>query len=145
MGVLTRGGALIAEDGHVRLPIAARVRALEDQVIAAGLSTDDELDAILTGAFKDTSPVSGARIVARAWTDRAYRERLLADGSAAAAELGFQTLRSGAADFRLRVRGEHSGPAQHDRLHPLPVLSDLATRAVAELVQEPGLPVARGA
>lgn len=102
------------EDGHVHLPIAARVRALEDRVIAAGLTTDDELDAILAGAFKDASPVNGARIVARAWTDRGYQERLLADGSAAAAELGFQTLRSAGSGFRLKVVA--NAPDQHNMI-----------------------------
>jgi nitrile hydratase len=102
------------EDGHVHLPIAARVRALEDRVIAAGLTTDDELDAILAGAFKDASPVNGARIAARAWTDRGYQERLLADGSAAAAELGFQTLRSAGSGFRLKVVA--NAPDQHNMI-----------------------------
>jgi nitrile hydratase subunit alpha len=68
--------------------VAARVRRLEERVIAAGLATDDELDEVLAGLFADASPVNGARIVARAWTDPAFRERLLADGNAAAAELG---------------------------------------------------------
>ncbi len=105
---------MTAEDGHVHLPIAARVRALEDRVIAAGLTTDDELDEILASAFEDASPVNGARIVARAWTDSAYRSRLLADGSAGAAELGFQTLRSGGTGFRLRVVA--NTPAQHNMI-----------------------------
>jgi nitrile hydratase len=88
---------------HEELPIAARVRRFEERVIAAGLTSDEELDAILTGLFKNADPVNGARIVARAWTDPAYRDRLLADGSAAAAELGFETLGSGGSGYRLRV------------------------------------------
>jgi nitrile hydratase len=87
----------------VHLPIAARVRELEERVLAAGLTTDDELDAVLAGLFATASPVNGARIVARAWTDPGFRERLLADGSAAAAELGFQTQNSRGTGFRLRV------------------------------------------
>ena len=89
-------------DGHVHLPIAARVRALEERVLAAGLTTDDELDAILADLFADAAPVNGARLVARAWTDPGFEERLLADGSTAAAELGFQTM-SSSGGFRLRV------------------------------------------
>ena len=103
---------MTAEDAHVHLPIAARVRALEERVIDAGLTSDDELDAILAGAFKGASPVNGARIVARAWTDPAYQQRLLADGSVAAAELGFETLRSGGTGFRLRVVA--NTPTQHN-------------------------------
>jgi nitrile hydratase subunit alpha len=81
--------------GHAELPVAARVRDLEERMIAAGLLTDDELDEILTGVFASASPTNGARMVARAWTDPAYRDRLLADGNAAAAELGFAPGRQG--------------------------------------------------
>jgi nitrile hydratase subunit alpha len=74
---------------HGELPVAARVRRLEERVIAAGLATDAELDEILEQVFTSASPVNGARMVTRAWKDPAYRDRLLADGNAAAAELGF--------------------------------------------------------
>jgi nitrile hydratase len=74
---------------HDELPVAARVRRLEERMIAAGLTTDAELDGILEQVFTSASPVNGARMVARAWKDPGYRERLLADGNAAAAELGF--------------------------------------------------------
>jgi nitrile hydratase subunit alpha len=90
-------------DHHEEVPVAARVRRLEERLISAGLTTDDELDTILTGLFKNASPVNGARMVARAWTDASYRERLLADGSAAAWELGFEALGSGGSGYRLRV------------------------------------------
>jgi nitrile hydratase subunit alpha len=76
---------------HAELPIAARVRRLEERMIAAGLTTDAELDEILERVFTSASPVNGARMVARAWKDPAYRDRLLADGDAAAAELGFRS------------------------------------------------------
>jgi nitrile hydratase subunit alpha len=74
---------------HSELPVAARVRRLEERLIAAGLATDAELDEILEQVFTSASPVNGARMVARAWKDPAYRDRLLADGNAAATELGF--------------------------------------------------------
>ncbi len=74
---------------HGELPIAARVRRLEERLIAAGLATDEELDEILERVFTSASPVNGARMVARSWKDPDYRDRLLADGNAAAAELGF--------------------------------------------------------
>jgi nitrile hydratase len=74
--------------GHGELPVAARVRRLEERLIAAGLATDAELDGVLTQVFASASPSNGARMVARAWTDPGYRSRLLADGNAATAELG---------------------------------------------------------
>ena len=86
--------------GHAELPVAARVRAFEERVIAAGLTTDAELEEILAGVYASASPVHGARMVARAWTDPAYRDRLLADGNAAAAELGFA---DGARGYLLKV------------------------------------------
>jgi nitrile hydratase subunit alpha len=73
---------------HGELPVAARVRRLEERLIAAGLATDAELDEVLTQVFASASPSNGARMVARAWTDPGYRGRLLADGNAATAELG---------------------------------------------------------
>lgn len=76
-------------EAHEDLPVAARVRRLEERLISAGLVSDDEIDAALARFYATASPSNGARIVARAWTDDGFRERLLADGSAAAAELGF--------------------------------------------------------
>lgn len=99
-------------DGHVHLPIAARVRAVEERILAAGLTTDEELDGILSRLFATASPVNGARIVARAWTDVGFRDRLLADGSAAVTELGFQTYSTSGGGFRLRVVA--NSPALHN-------------------------------
>ena len=77
--------------GHGSLPVAARVRRLEERVIAAGLATGEELDDALGRLYATASPVNGARIVARAWADQGYADRLVADGNAAAAELGLAT------------------------------------------------------
>jgi len=77
---------------HDDLPVAARARRLEERLIAAGLASDEEIDEFLTRLYATASPVNGARMAARAWTDPAYRERLLSDGSAAAADLGFTGL-----------------------------------------------------
>ena len=84
--------------GHDDLPVAARVRRLEERVVAAGLTTDEELDAFLDEVLEGATPLNGARMVARAWTDPAYREALLADGNAAADALGFAT-----GGYRLRA------------------------------------------
>jgi nitrile hydratase len=78
--------------GHDDLPTAARARRLEERLIAAGLTSDEEIDEFLTGLYTKASPVNGARMAARAWTDPRYRDLLLSDGNAAAAELGFDGL-----------------------------------------------------
>ena len=91
--------------GHGDLPVAARVRRLEERVIAAGLASDGELDAILAELYEHASPVNGAKMVARAWTDPAYRELLLADGNAAAKELGFDAVMR----YRLKVVANEPG------------------------------------
>jgi nitrile hydratase subunit alpha len=96
---------------HEDLPVAARVRRLEERVIAAGMATDEELDAVLATLYASASPVNGARMVARGWTDPAYRARLLADGNAAAAEMGLGDLVSG---YRLKVVGNK--PGQHNMI-----------------------------
>jgi nitrile hydratase subunit alpha len=83
---------------HADVPVAARARRLEERLIAAGQATDEELDAFLSRLYADASPVNGARMAARAWTDPAYRDLLLGDGNAAAAELGFVGL-----SYQLRV------------------------------------------
>ena len=57
---------------------------------------------MLAGLYAHASPLNGARIVARAWADPGYAGRLLADGNAAAAELGFDTAHAGSG-YRLKV------------------------------------------
>jgi nitrile hydratase len=89
--------------GHGELPVAVRARQLEDQVIAAGLTTDAELDQILSSRHRAGSPADGARMVARAWADPGYRERLLADGNAAAAEFGFGAAGRDSSGYRLKA------------------------------------------
>ena len=69
----------MSEDAHAGEPVAVRVRRLEERVIAAGLTSDQELDAILDFIYQNASPLNGARIVARAWTNPGFRQRLLAD------------------------------------------------------------------
>ena len=69
----------LASGHHSSSEIALRVRRLEERLIDAGLTSDDQLDAII-GRVSSGSPANGARVVARAWVDPAYRERLLAAG-----------------------------------------------------------------
>ncbi len=67
---------------------ALRTRALESLLVEKGLLASDAVDAIVRRYEEDIGPMSGARVVARAWVDPAFKERLLADGSAAIGELG---------------------------------------------------------
>lgn len=93
---------------HADEPVAVRVRQLEERVLAAGLATDAELDSMLAGLYARATPLNGARIVARAWADPGYAGRLLADGNAAAAELGFDTAHAGSG-YRLKVVANTAG------------------------------------
>jgi nitrile hydratase len=69
--------------------VELRVRALEALLVEKGLVSTDAVDAVVELYENDIGPRNGAKVVARAWVDPAYKERLLADGSAAIAELGF--------------------------------------------------------
>jgi nitrile hydratase len=66
-----------------------RAEALEALLLERGLVTTEAIEAVIQHYEHDVGPMNGARVVARAWSDPAYRERLLADGTAAIAELGF--------------------------------------------------------
>ena len=68
---------------------AARVKALEAVLIEKGLLDTSAIDAIVDNYETRVGPRNGARVVARAWSDPEYRKRLLADATAAVAELGF--------------------------------------------------------
>jgi nitrile hydratase len=70
-------------------PIAVRVEALESVLIERGLLDAKAIDTIIEHYEKDVGPLNGARVVAKAWTDDAYRGRLLANGTKAVAELGY--------------------------------------------------------
>ena len=70
-------------------PVEARVAAIEAVLTERGLLDRAALDEVVRHFEDDLSPLNGAKIVARAWVDPAYKARLLADGTAAIAELGF--------------------------------------------------------
>jgi nitrile hydratase len=69
--------------------MALRVKALESLLVEKGLVDSAALDAIVDHFEHKVGPRNGARVVAKAWSDPAYRERLRADATAAIAELGF--------------------------------------------------------
>jgi nitrile hydratase subunit alpha len=66
-----------------------RVKALESLLTEKGLVDPKALDALIDTYQHKVGPRNGARVVARAWTDPRYKQRLLADGTTAIAELGY--------------------------------------------------------
>ena len=70
-------------------PIERRAQALEGLLTEKGILRPGFLDAVVSRYENDIGPMNGAKVVARAWVDAAYRARLLADGTRAIAELGF--------------------------------------------------------
>lgn len=86
---------------HGSLPIAARVRDLEDRLIRAGVLTDAQLDRTLEAYLAAASPLNGARLVARAWVDPAFRALLLDDARAALAGLGLADRTSSTEQLRV--------------------------------------------
>jgi nitrile hydratase len=76
---------------HDKVPadIALRVKSLESLLIEKGLVDPAALDFLIDTYEHKIGPRNGARVVARAWTDAAYKQRLLEDADAAIAELGY--------------------------------------------------------
>ena len=68
---------------------ALRVKALESLLVEKGLVDPKTLDEIVDTFETKVGPRNGARVVARAWVDPAYKQRLLTDARAAIAEFGF--------------------------------------------------------
>jgi nitrile hydratase len=66
-----------------------RVRALESILTEKGYVDPAALDLLIETYETKVGPRNGARVVARAWTDPAYRKRLLKDGTPAIGELGY--------------------------------------------------------
>lgn len=69
--------------------VALRVKAVESLLIEKGLIIPEALDAIVQTYEAKVGPRNGARVVAKAWADPAYKQRLLENGTAAIAELGY--------------------------------------------------------
>jgi nitrile hydratase subunit alpha len=69
--------------------VELRARALEALLAERGLVSTDAIDAVVELYERDVGPQNGAKVVARAWVDDHYRERLLRSANDAIAELGF--------------------------------------------------------
>jgi nitrile hydratase subunit alpha len=79
-------------DHHHPRPVSTvelRARALEALLSERGLVSTDAIDAVVELYERDVGPQNGAKVVARAWVDEHYRERLLSGANDAIAELGF--------------------------------------------------------
>ena len=103
--------------------IALRVRAMESLLVEKGLVDPAALDAIVDYYEHRVGPRNGARVVARAWSDPAYRARLLTDATAAIGELGYT---GGQGEHMVAVE---NGPGVHNLVvctlcscYPWPVL-----------------------
>ncbi len=66
-----------------------RVKALESLLVEKGLVNPDTLNSIIDTYENRVGPRNGAHVVAKAWSDPAFRERLLENGTAAVADLGY--------------------------------------------------------
>ena len=79
------------EHDHQAVPSdpALRVKALESLLVEKGLVDRAALDALVDAYENKIGPRNGARVVARAWSDPAYKQRLLSDADAAIAEMGY--------------------------------------------------------
>ena len=81
-------------DDHGHHPAAItdverRARALEEVLVEKGIVSPEFIDSVVEAYAQDIGPMNGAKVIARAWNDPEYKQRLLTDGSAAIAELGF--------------------------------------------------------
>jgi nitrile hydratase subunit alpha len=77
---------------HSHLPAepALRIKALESLVVERGLVAPETLDAWVEAYSDEIGPKRGAQVVARAWLDEAFRQRLLANATEAITEFGFE-------------------------------------------------------
>ena len=89
-------------DDHDDSTIARQVRGVETLLEQRGLVDPVELDRALQAFLARASPASGARVVARAWVDDAFRARLLSDANAALPEVGL-SMGGGLQEQRLKV------------------------------------------
>ena len=111
------------EHQDVPSDLALRTKALESLLVEKGLVDPAAIDALIDMMETKVGPRNGARVVARAWVDPAYKKRLLDNAPAAIAELGYS---SGQGDHMVVVE---NGPSVHNLIvctlcscYPWPVL-----------------------
>ncbi|MBD1599857.1 nitrile hydratase subunit alpha [Pseudomonas typographi] len=83
----------MSRHGHNHSPspsqLSLRVKALESLLVEKGYFESAALDRIVETFEHKVGPRNGAKVIAKAWVDPAYKQRLLADSTAAIAELGY--------------------------------------------------------
>ncbi len=72
-----------AHDDETADDVRPRVRALQSLLIEKGFVSTDAIDEVIASYEHDVGPMNGARVVARAWTDPAFKRQLLEDADAA--------------------------------------------------------------
>lgn len=72
------------------IDLATRTEALESLLVERGLADAKTIETFIGIYETQVGPMNGAKVVAKAWTDPDYKRRLLEDGTAAVAELGFK-------------------------------------------------------
>jgi nitrile hydratase subunit alpha len=105
----------------------ARIRALESLLIEKGIITNDTVDKVLSFFETQMGPFNGAKVVARAWADPAFKKRLIEDTPAAVAELDLPKGMAGAEGEHMRAVA--NSPTVHNLIictlcscYPWPVL-----------------------
>jgi nitrile hydratase len=83
------------EHGYSTSDVEVRTRALESLLYEKGLLSPAAVDTLIGTFERDFGPLNGARVIARAWVDADYRARLLANATAAIAELGLGGIEAG--------------------------------------------------
>ena len=71
-------------------PQSLRTEAIEALLIEKNLLTTEDIDTVLTTFSEQVGPMNGAKLVARAWTDEAFKTRLLEDATTIIQEYGFE-------------------------------------------------------
>jgi nitrile hydratase len=105
----------------------ARIRALESLLIEKGIITNDTVDKVLSFFETQMGPFNGAKVVARAWVDPAFKKRLIEDTPAVIAELDLPKGMAGAEGEHMRAVA--NSPTVHNLIictlcscYPWPVL-----------------------
>jgi nitrile hydratase len=88
--------------------VEVRVKALEQLLIDKGLVDPDALDAVIETYEHEIGPHRGARVVARAWSDPAFKRRLLDDATAACREMGYLGADGGAVEVLENTPAVHN-------------------------------------
>ncbi len=150
-GFIAAAGASVGSDiahaqehGHDHQAVpsdpALRTKALESLLVEKGLVDRAALDALVDTYEHKIGPRNGARVVARAWVDPAYKKRLLADATGRDRRARLH----GHAGREHAGRGKYARRAQHDRLHAMLLLSLAGAGPASRLVQISALSFAFG-